>query len=444
MSNQEEDEMSEQKAQMTNNQDSTSERSCRSPTGRTSAWSPTTPRTPTPPSRRSSPSGRPRRPNVLVVLIDDAGFGASSAFGGPCETPNFEKLANGGLRYNRFHTTALCAPTRAALLTGRNHHSVGMGAVTELATSAPGNSSLRPNTKAPSPRRFSSTATRLRSSASATRCRCSSSPVGPFDMWPTGSGFEYFYGFIGGEDNQWYPSLTRARRLSRPKTPEEGYHLTEDLADRAVAWVRMQKTLAPDKPFFMYFAPARRTPAPRAQGGSRSTRASFAHGWDEQRERTFARQKELGVIPQDADLTERHEEIPAWDDMDDDLKPILEREMEIYAGFMSHTDHHVGRCSTIEELGIMDDTLIYLIIGDNGASAEGTINGSFNEMISLNGMAALETPEFLAANLESSAARSPTTTTRWAGRTPWTRRSSGRSRSPRTGVARAPAPSCTG
>ena len=337
------------------------------------------------------------------MLIDDAGFGASSAFGGPCETPNFERLANGGLRYNRFHTTALCAPTRAALLTG-NHHSVGMGAVTELATSAPGNSSLRPNTKAPLAQTL-----QLNGYSTSQFGKChevpvfQSSPVGPFDMWPTGSGFEYFYGFIGGEDNQWYPSLCEGTTpVEPPKTPEEGYHLTEDLADHAVAWVRTQKTLAPDKPFFMYFAPgATHAPLHVPKEWIEKYKGKFAHGWDEQRERTFARQKELGVIPQDADLTERHEEIPAWDDTDDDLKPILERGMEIYAGFMSHVDHHVGRLlDTIEELGIMDDTLIYLIIGDNGASAEGTHNGSFNEMISLNGMAALETPEFLAAHLD--------------------------------------------
>jgi arylsulfatase A-like enzyme len=343
-------------------------------------------------------------PNVLVVLIDDVGFGASSAFGGPCETPNFEKLANGGLRYNRFHTTALCAPTRAALLTGRNHHSVGMGAITELATSAPGYDSLRPNTKAPLAETL-----KLNGYSTAQFGKChevpvfQSSPVGPFDMWPTGSGFEYFYGFIGGEDNQWYPSLCEGTTpVEPPKTPEEGYHLTEDLADHAVNWVRTQKALAPDKPFYMYFAPgATHAPHHVPKEWIEKYKGKFAHGWDKQRELTFARQKELGVIPQEAELTKRHEEIPAWDAMPEELKPVLEREMEIYAGFMSHTDHHVGRLlDAIEELQIMDDTLIYLIIGDNGASAEGTLNGTFNEMISLNGMAALETPEFLTAHLD--------------------------------------------
>jgi arylsulfatase A-like enzyme len=343
-------------------------------------------------------------PNVLVVLIDDVGFGASSAFGGPCQTPNFERLANGGLRYNRFHTTALCAPTRAAMLAGRNHHSVGMGGITEVATSAPGNNSLRPNTKAPLAQTLVMNGY---STAQFGKCHevpvWQSSPMGPFDAWPTGSGFEYFYGFIGGEDNQWYPALYEGTTpVEPPKTPEEGYHLTEDLADHAIGWVRSQKALMPDKPFFMYFAPGA-THAPhhvptewidRYQG-------KFAHGWDRQREQTFARQKELGVIPADADLTERHAEIPAWDDMPAELKPILEREMEIYAGFLSHTDHHVGRLlDAIQQLGVMDDTLIYVIVGDNGASAEGTHQGTFNEMINFNAMASLETPAFMAERLD--------------------------------------------
>ncbi len=343
-------------------------------------------------------------PNVLVVLLDDVGFGASSAFGGPCETPNFDRLANSGLRYNRFHTTALCAPTRAAMLTGRNHHSVGMGSITETATSAPGQTSLRPNTKAPLTQTL-----QMNGYSTAQFGKChevpvwQTSPMGPFDMWPTGSGFEYFYGFIGGEDNQWYPALYEGTTpVEPPKTPEEGYHLTEDLADHAVNWVRTQKALMPDKPFFMYFAPgATHAPHHVPKEWIEKYKGKFAHGWDEQRERTFARQKEMGVIPEDADLTQRHEEILAWNDMPEELKPILEREMEIYAGFLSHTDHHVGRLlDAIEEMGIMDETLIYLIIGDNGASSEGTLNGSFNEMISFNGMAALETPEFMAAHLE--------------------------------------------
>ena len=343
-------------------------------------------------------------PNVLVILLDDVGFGASSAFGGPCETPNFERLANQGLRYNRFHTTALCAPTRAALLTGRNHHSVGMGGITEIATSAPGNNSLRPNTKAP----LAQTLT-LNGYSTSQFGKChevpvwQSSPMGPFDMWPTGSGFEYFYGFIGGEDNQWYPSLYEGTTpVEPPKTPEEGYHLTEDLADHAINWVRSQEALMPDKPFFMYFAPgATHAPHHVSKEWIEKYRGKFAHGWDEQRKITFARQKEMGVIPADAELTERHADIPAWDDMPTETKPVLERQMEIYAAFLSHTDHHVGRLlDAIEELGTLDDTLIYLMIGDNGASAEGSFQGSFNEMIDFNGMGAIQTPEFMAERLD--------------------------------------------
>jgi arylsulfatase len=344
-------------------------------------------------------------PNVLIVLLDDVGFGASSAFGGPCETPNFERLASGGLRYNRFHTTALCAPTRAALLTGRNHHSVGMASITELATSAPGYSSLRSNTKAPLAETL-----KLNGYSTAQFGKChevpvfQNSPLGPFDMWPTGSGFEYFYGFIGGEDNQYYPSLYEGTTpIEVEKTPEQGYHLTEDLADKAISWIQTQKSLVPDKPFFVYFAPgATHAPHHVPQEWIDRYKGKFAHGWDRQRELTFERQKELGVIPQDAGLTKRHDEIPAWDEMDGALRPVLERQMETYAGFLSHTDHHVGRViDAIEELGILDDTLIFCIIGDNGASAEGTVRGTFNELICVNGMGEIvETPEFLAARVD--------------------------------------------
>ncbi|MDW5562679.1 MAG: arylsulfatase [Methanomassiliicoccus sp.] len=344
-------------------------------------------------------------PNILIVLLDDAGFGSSSVFGGPCETPNFEKLAQGGLRYDRFHTTALCAPTRAALLTGRNHHSVNMGSVTEIATSAPGMTSLRPNNKATLPETL-----KLNGYNTAQFGKCHEVPVfqnsqvGPFDMWPTGSGFEYYYGFIGGEDNQWYPSLYEGTTpVEPPKTPEEGYHLTEDLADHAINWMRSQKSLAPEKPFFVYFAPgATHAPHHVPKEWIERYKGKFAHGWDRQRELTFEEQKRLGVIPPEAELTKRPPEIPAWDEMPAELRPVLERQMETYAAFLSHTDHHVGRLiDAIEQLGILDDTLIFVIIGDNGASAEGTLRGTFNEFIPLNGMGEIiETPEFLISNLE--------------------------------------------
>ena len=344
-------------------------------------------------------------PNVLVILIDDVGFGASSAFGGPCETPVFDRLASEGLKYTRFHTTALCSPTRAALLAGRNHHSVGMAAITEMATSAPGYSSVRPRSCAPLPEVL-----KLNGYATAHLGKChevplwETSPAGPFDRWPSpGNGFEYFYGFIGGETDQWFPTLHEGTALADPwGTPEEGYHLTEDLADKAIGWVRQQKSLAPDKPVFMYFAPgATHAPHHVPEEWRKRYAGRFDDGWDAQRERTFARQKELGVIPQDAELTERHDVIPSWDEMPDELKPVLRRQMENYAGFLSHTDHHVGRVvDAFEQLGILDDTLVYVIIGDNGASAEGTLNGTFNELISLNGLAAFETPEFLMERID--------------------------------------------
>jgi len=342
-------------------------------------------------------------PNVLLVLIDDVGFGASSAFGGPCSTPNAERLAKSGLKYNRFHTTALCSPTRQALLTGRNHHSVGMGAITEMATSAPGNSSVRPKNKATLPETL-----KLNGYSTAQFGKCHEvpvwevSPVGPFTQWPTGSGFEYFYGFVGGEANQYYPGLYEGTTpVEPPRTPEEGYTLTEDLADRAITWMRQQKALVPDKPFFVYFAPgATHAPHHVPKEWSDKYKGKFDGGWDALREEIFSRQKSLGVIPPDAELTKRHAEIPAWDQMPDDLKPVLARQMEIYAGFLEQADHHVGRLiATLEDLGILENTLVYYIIGDNGASAEGTLQGCYNEMTTLNGMPGIETTEFLMSKI---------------------------------------------
>ena len=344
-------------------------------------------------------------PNVLIVLLDDVGFGASSAFGGPCQTPTFEKLAANGLRYNRFHTCALCAPTRQALMTGRNHHSVGMGNITETATAAPGQNSLRPNTKAPVAMTL-----KLNGYSTAMFGKChevpvwENNPMGPFEHWPSGGGgFVYFYGFIGGENNQWDPALYEGTTpIEPPATPEEGYHLTEDLADHAISWIHTQKALMPDKPFFIYFSPgATHAPHHVPKAWADKYKGKFAQGWDKLREETLARQKALGVVPQACELTARHAEIPAWDDMSAEWKPILERQMEVYAGFLEHTDYHVGRVlAAIEGLGIMDDTLIYVIIGDNGASAEGTLHGAFNEMANFNGMAALETPEFMRAKMD--------------------------------------------
>ncbi len=344
-------------------------------------------------------------PNVLIVLLDDVGFGASSAFGGPAQTPTAQRLADDGLKYTRFHTTALCSPTRAALLTGRNHHTVGMGSITEMATAAPGYTSVRPDTCAPLAEIL-----KLNGYATAHVGKChevpiwETSPVGPFDRWPSpGNGFEYFYGFLGGETDQWYPTLHEGTGRVEPwGTPEEGYHLTEDLADKAIAWVRQQKVLTPDKPFFLYFAPgATHAPHHVPQQWAQRYRGRFDDGWDVLRERIFARQKELGVVPADAELTRRHDAIPAWDEMDERLLPVLRRQMENYAGFLEHTDHQVGRVvEEIDRIGALDDTLVFYIIGDNGASAEGTLQGTSNELISLNGMAGIETPEFLLGALD--------------------------------------------
>ena len=322
-------------------------------------------------------------PNVLVILLDDVGFGASSAFGGPCQTPTAERLAKEGLKYNRFHTTALCSPTRAAMLSGRNHHTVGMGGITEIATSAPGYNSLRPNTCAPLAEML-----KLNGYSTAQFGKChevpvfETTPIGPFDHWPTGSGFEHFYGFIGGENNQYYPELYDGTTPIEPeRTPEEGYHLMEDLADKAIGYMRQQKAIAPDKPFFVYFAPgATHAPHHVPKDWIAKYKGKFDQGWDKLREETFARQKKLGVIPSNCELTPRPKDIPAWEETDERLRPVLAREMEIYAAFLEFADYHTGRViDSLADLGIKDDTLIYYIIGDNGASAEGSLIGAWND-----------------------------------------------------------------
>jgi arylsulfatase A-like enzyme len=341
-------------------------------------------------------------PNVLIVLLDDVGFSASSAFGGPVNTPTAERLAKNGLKYNRFHTTALCSPSRQALLTGRNHHSVGMGGVTEIATSAPGYSSVRPKAAAPLAEIL-----KLNGYSTAQFGKChevpvwETSPMGPFNQWPTGSGFEHFYGFIGGETNQWSPAIYRDTvPVEPPDDPE--YHFTVDMTDRAIEWIAQQKALMPDKPFFVYFAPgATHAPHHVPKEWADKYKGKFDQGWDAVREETFARQKKLGVIPEDAELTKRPAEIPGWDEMAPDMKPVLAREMEVYAGFLEHVDYHIGRLiDAVDKLKELDDTLIYYIIGDNGASAEGTLNGTFNEGLTLNGIPGIETPEFLKSRID--------------------------------------------
>jgi arylsulfatase len=344
-------------------------------------------------------------PNVLVILLDDVGFGAASVFGGPCRTPTAERLANNGLAYSRFHTAALCAPTRQALLTGRNHHAVGMGAITEIATSAPGYTSIRPQSAAPL-----AEVLRLNGYSTAQFGKChevpvwQTSPVGPFDAWPTGGGgFEHFYGFLGGETNQYAPALFSGTTPIEPEGIEDDdYHFTEDMTDHAIAWVRRLTALTPDRPFFMYYAPgATHAPHHVPLEWADKYKGEFDDGWDALRGRIFAEQKRRGVVPDEAELTTRHDEIPAWEDMPDELKPVLARQMEVYAGFLEHTDHHIGRLvDALDDLGSLENTLVFYVIGDNGASAEGHINGSFNEYLFFNGAAALETPEFMSARID--------------------------------------------
>jgi len=343
-------------------------------------------------------------PNVLVILLDDVGFGASSAFGGPVNTPTAERLAGEGLKYTRFHSTALCAPTRQALLTGRNHHSVGMGMITETATPAPGYNAIRPNNKAPLPEIL-----KLNGYSTAQFGKChevppwETSPMGPFDRWPTGSGFEYFYGFVAGETSQYYPALYEGTTpVEQDKLPEEGYHFTEDMTDKAIKWIRQQKALMPDKPFFIYYAPgATHAPHHVPKEWANKYKGQFDQGYEKLREETLARQKALGVVPSDCELTPWNEEIPHWEQIPDDMKPVLVRQMEVYAGFLEHTDYHIGRMiDALEDLEVLDDTLIYYIIGDNGASAEGTFTGALQELTFHNGRPDLEAPEIVKAHID--------------------------------------------
>lgn len=329
-----------------------------------------------------------RAPNVVIVLLDDIGFGASSAFGGPISMPTLDQLANDGLRYNRFHTTALCSPTRVALLTGRNHHVNNAGAIMELATGFPGNTGIRPQSVTPLAQIL-----RMNGYSTAAFGKYHETPPwevsvsGPYDRWPTGSGFDKFYGFIGGETNQWAPAIyDGVTRVEHPISPT--YHFTTDMTDQAIKWVSAQHALTPDKPFYLYFATgATHAPHHVPPEWAAKYKGKFASGWDKLREQTFARQKELGVIPADAKLTPRPKEIPAWDAMSADQKRLFEKQMETFAGFAEHTDHEVGRLvAQLAALGELDNTLFFYIVGDNGSSAEGGPEGAFNEMMALNGI----------------------------------------------------------
>ena len=322
-------------------------------------------------------------PNVLVVVVDDMGFGASSAYGGPCRMPTAERLSQGGLRYSRFHVTALCSPTRQALMTGRNHHSVGMGVTSEMATDRPGYSGYRPASAATIAQVLSGNGW----STAAFGKWHQTPPVevntsGPFTRWPTGEGFDRFYGFMGAEMNHWYPQLYDGTTPVEPdRLPEDGYHLTEDLVDHAVDWVTAQHELTPDKPFFCYLAlGATHAPFHVAPEWIERYAGAFDDGWDAQRERTLARQKELGIVPPDAELAPWADGVPHWDELDPTARRVAARFMETYAGFAEHADHHVGRrVDRRRPLGVLDDTLVLNLLGDNGASGEGGPEGTIRE-----------------------------------------------------------------
>lgn len=329
-----------------------------------------------------------KAPNVVIVLIDDQGFGASSAFGGPINEPTADKLAGEGLRYNRFHTTALCSPTRTALLTGRNHHLNNAGAIMELATAFPGNTGIRPNSVAPLAEML-----RLNGYSTAMFGKYHETPPweasvsGPFDRWPTRSGFDKFYGFIGGETNQWSPAVYDG--IVRVEVPHDpNYHFTTDMTNQAINWVSAQQSLTPEKPFYIYFSTgATHAPHHAPKEYIDKYKGKFDQGWDKLREETLARQKAMGVVPQNTKLTARPKEIPAWDSQTPEQKKLFSRQMEVFAGFAEHTDHEVGRLvQALEEMGELDNTLFLYIIGDNGSSAEGGPEGTYNEMMALNGI----------------------------------------------------------
>ena len=340
--------------------------------------------------RRVEPRRLPAdAPNILIVLIDDAGPGLPSTYGGEVRTPTLDRIAKAGISYNRFHTTAMCSPTRAALLTGRNHHRVGNGQIAELANDWDGYSGTIPKSCATG-------AEVLRNYGYKTAAfgKWHNTPAeqttaaGPFDYWPTGYGFEYFYGFLAGEASQYEPNLVRNTTLvPPPRTPAQGYHLTEDLADDAIGWLRKHKAFEPDKPFFMYWASgAIHGPHHIMKEWADKYKGKFDDGWDKYRERVFRRAKEMGWIPANAQLTPRPESLASWESIPEDEKPFQRRLMEVAAGYAEHADHHVGRLvDEVEHLGYGDNTLIFYIWGDNGSSSEGQ-NGTISELLAQNGI----------------------------------------------------------
>ncbi len=347
--------------------------------------------TPDFPKAVEAPKGAP---NVLIILTDDVGFGAASTFGGPVPTPSFERLAQAGLRYNTFHTTALCSPTRAALITGRNHHTDHTGVITEMGTGYPGYDSLMPKSSG-------TIGEILRQNGYNTAWfgknhnvpDWQSSQAGPFDLWPTALGFEYFFGFIGGDTDQWHPAAFEGTRPIETPAHDPKYHFDADMADHAIAWIRQQNSLAPDKPFFVYYAPGlTHAPHHAPKEWIAKFKGQFDQGWDTLREETFARQKKMGVIPANARLTARPAQIPAWDSLTADQKRLYAHMMEVYAASLAYVDYNIGRVlAAVDETGEMDNTLIIYEMGDNGASGEGTLQGLANEV----GVAANGTEESL-------------------------------------------------
>ena len=326
-------------------------------------------------------------PNVLFLVLDDVGYGQLSCFGGLVETPNIDRVAAQGLRYANMHTTALCSPTRSCILTGRNHHSSGVACIMELATGFPGYDGRMPFENGMLPEM-------LLEQGYNTFCLGKwhlspseeNTPAGPFHRWPLGRGFERFYGFLGGETNQWYPDLTQDNApVTQRRTPEEGYHLSEDLADQAIKMVVDAHVNAPEKPFFMYYAPgAAHAPHHVPKAWADRYKGKFDTGWDAYRETVFAHQQEIGLLPQDAVLSPRDPDVPEWESLSDDERRLYSRMMEVFAGFVSHADHHFGRIlDQLEQIGELDNTII-MVISDNGASAEGGVSGSFNEMLFFN------------------------------------------------------------
>lgn len=328
----------------------------------------------------------PESPNVVIVLIDDMGFGVSDTFGGPVPMPNLAQLAGNGLSFNRFHTTAVCSPTRVALLTGYNHHSNNMGAITETGTSMPGMTSIRPQTITPM-------AEVLRQNGFNTAFFGKShevpaweiSPVGPQDRWPTRSGFEKFYGFLGGETNQYAPTIYDGITLVEP-SKDPSYHFTVDMTDQAISWLKFQHALAPDKPFFMYYAPgATHAPHHVPKAYADRFKGKFDQGWDKLREETLARQIARGIVPKQTKLAPKPKDIKDWEELSADERRLFTRQMEVYAGFAAHTDEQFGRLiSALAATNDLDNTVLLFVAGDNGASAEGQMNGMFSEMTYFN------------------------------------------------------------